>query len=76
MLNSFYDSTFFHRIIDNFIGQGSNMTSGIEEKELQTPIKNEANNTLRNKTSIFTVARTLSDRVAFNEFSIFHKLKW
>ncbi|ATF08600.1 hypothetical protein BTN50_0055 [Candidatus Enterovibrio altilux] len=52
------------------------MTSGIEEKELQTPIKNEANNTLRNKTSIFTVARTLSDRVAFNEFSIFHKLKW
>jgi peptidyl-prolyl cis-trans isomerase B (cyclophilin B) len=65
-----YDGTVFHRVIDNFMVQGGGFSVGMKEKASRTPIKNEANNGLKNDTGTVAMARTMDPHSASAQFFI------
>ncbi|WP_022940593.1 peptidylprolyl isomerase [Psychromonas hadalis] len=65
-----YDNTIFHRVIDGFMVQGGGFASGMEEKETNKPVKNEANNGLSNKKYSIAMARTMEPHSASAQFFI------
>ena len=65
-----YDGTLFHRVIDGFMIQGGGYLSGFSEKATREPIKNEANNGLKNKVGTLAMARTSEPHSATSQFFI------
>ena len=68
--DGFYDGTIFHRVIDGFMIQGGGMTSGMVEKQTKAPIKNEADNGLKNDRGTIAMARTPDPDSASSQFFI------
>jgi len=68
--SGFYDGTIFHRVIDGFMIQGGGFTKDMNQKPTQAPIKNEADNGLRNDTGTLAMARTAVKDSATAQFFI------
>ncbi len=66
----FYDGTIFHRVIDGFMVQGGGFTQDFQKKDTHAPIKNEADNGLRNKIGTIAMARTGDPHSATAQFFI------
>ncbi len=68
--DGFYDGTIFHRVIDGFMIQGGGMQPGMIEKQTRAPIKNEADNGLKNERGTVAMARTPDPDSASSQFFI------
>ncbi len=68
--SGFYDGTIFHRVIPGFMVQGGGMAPGMEEKDGNAPIKNEANNGVKNERGTLAMARTMDPHSASSQFFI------
>lgn len=65
-----YKGTIFHRVIDGFMIQGGGMDSKLVTKKTGKPVKNEANNGLRNVSYSVAMARTADPDSATSQFFI------
>jgi peptidyl-prolyl cis-trans isomerase B (cyclophilin B) len=66
----FYDATIFHRVINGFMIQGGGFTRDMIQKKTNPPIKNEADNGLRNERGTLAMARTMIVDSATSQFFI------
>ena len=66
----YYDKTIFHRIIPKFMVQGGGFTSDMTKKSTRAPIKNEADNGLKNNRGTIAMARTPDPHSATAQFFI------
>ena len=65
-----YDRTIFHRVIDGFMIQGGGMDKDMQEKDVNDPIANEADNGLKNQAYTLAMARTMDPHSATAQFFI------
>ena len=68
--DGFYNGTVFHRVIDGFMIQGGGLTADLQKKATRAPIKNEADNGLKNEPYTVAMARTNDPDSATSQFFI------
>ena len=68
--SGFYDNTIFHRVIKGFMIQGGGFEPGMNQKPTQKPIKNEADNGVKNERGTLAMARTSDPHSATAQFFI------
>jgi cyclophilin family peptidyl-prolyl cis-trans isomerase len=66
----FYEGTLFHRVIAGFMIQGGGFDEHMTRKETRAPIRNEADNGLKNLAGTIAMARTGDPHSATSQFFI------
>ncbi len=68
--DGFFDGTIFHRIVPGFVIQGGGFTEDMSQKKTRAPIKNEADNGLKNERGTLSMARTNDINSATSQFFV------
>jgi cyclophilin family peptidyl-prolyl cis-trans isomerase len=65
-----FDGTVFHRVVPGFVIQGGGFTEDMTQKKTKAPVKNEADNGLKNSRGTLSMARTNDINSATSQFFV------